>query len=191
MNPSVSDQMLQKNNLERYMQSDQQQKMLEMGRMPIQNEEQQSIVCLLQQVGLYKELLAQITYQNQMLSRDMTIKQAMGQQAMGQQGMGQQTMGQQAMGQQQAHTMGQQLMGHQYPGMNLSYMGLPGMGVDMSNMNSMANQMGSMGQVKGMAQMNPMASFSTSQSMISSNGQHVTNNQMNLMQGQSRTDQLK
>lgn len=191
MNPSVSDQMLQKNNLERYMQSDQQQKMLEMGRMPIQNEEQQSIVCLLQQVGLYKELLAQITYQNQMLSRDMTLKQTMGQQGMGQQAMGQQAMGQQAMGQQQTHAMGQQVMGHQYPGMNLGYMSLPGMGVDMSSMSSMANQMGNMGQVKGMAQMNPMASFSTSQSMMNSNGQHVMNSQMNLMQGQPRPEQQK
>jgi hypothetical protein len=48
--------------------------MLELSRLP-QNEDQQSIVCLMQQIELYKELLAQVTYQNQLLSRDITIKQ--------------------------------------------------------------------------------------------------------------------
>jgi hypothetical protein len=49
--------------------------MLELGKLPLQNEEQQSIVCLIQQIGLYKELLSQVTYQNQLLSRDITYKQ--------------------------------------------------------------------------------------------------------------------
>lgn len=32
-------------------------------------------MCLIQQIGLYKELLSQVTYQNQLLSRDITFKQ--------------------------------------------------------------------------------------------------------------------
>lgn len=75
MNHSLVDQLMHKNNIERYIQAEQQQKMMEMGRMPLQNEEQQSIVCLIQQIGLYKELLSQVTYQNQLLSRDITYKQ--------------------------------------------------------------------------------------------------------------------
>lgn len=38
MNHTISDQMIHKNNIERFLQSEQQQKMLELGRMPIQNE---------------------------------------------------------------------------------------------------------------------------------------------------------
>ena len=75
INHSIVDQLMHKNNLERYIQAEQQQKMMEMGRLPLQNEEQQSIVCLIQQIGLYKELLSQVTYQNQLLSRDITYKQ--------------------------------------------------------------------------------------------------------------------
>jgi hypothetical protein len=75
INHSLVDQLMHKNNLERYIQAEQQQKMMEMGRLPLQNEEQQSIVCLIQQIGLYKELLSQVTYQNQLLSRDITYKQ--------------------------------------------------------------------------------------------------------------------
>lgn len=75
MNNSIVDQLVHKTNIERYMQAEQQQKMMEMGRLPLQNEEQQSIVCLIQQIGLYKELLSQVTYQNQLLSRDITYKQ--------------------------------------------------------------------------------------------------------------------
>jgi hypothetical protein len=75
INHSLVDQLMHKNNLERYLQAEQQQKMIEMGRLPLQNEEQQSIVCLIQQIGLYKELLSQVTYQNQLLSRDITYKQ--------------------------------------------------------------------------------------------------------------------
>lgn len=34
-------------------------------------QEQQSMICLLQQINLYRELLAQVTYQNQLLGRNM------------------------------------------------------------------------------------------------------------------------
>ena len=44
-----------------------------MGRMPA-SEDQQSIVCLIQQVNLYKELLSQVTYQNKLLTRDISFK---------------------------------------------------------------------------------------------------------------------
>lgn len=46
-----------------------------MGRIPLQNEDQQSIISLVQQIGLYKELLSQVTYQNQLLSRDISMRQ--------------------------------------------------------------------------------------------------------------------
>ena len=73
---SLTDQMIHKNNLERYFQAEQQQRMLEMGRgMPMQTEEQQSIISLMQQIGLYKELLSQVSYQNQLLSRDISARQ--------------------------------------------------------------------------------------------------------------------
>jgi hypothetical protein len=48
--------------------------MLEIDKIPLQNEEQQSIICLIQQTALYKELLSQVSYQNQLLSRDISIK---------------------------------------------------------------------------------------------------------------------
>ena len=73
---SLGDQINHKSNLERYLQAEQQQKMLEMGRgMPMQTEEQQSIISLMQQIGLYKELLSQVSYQNQLLSRDISARQ--------------------------------------------------------------------------------------------------------------------
>ena len=37
-NHSIPDQLMHKNNVERFMQSEQQQKMLDMNRMPLQNE---------------------------------------------------------------------------------------------------------------------------------------------------------
>lgn len=37
MNHSIVDQLMHKNNIERYLQAEQQQKMMEMGRMPMQN----------------------------------------------------------------------------------------------------------------------------------------------------------
>lgn len=46
-----------------------------MNKIPLQNEEQQSIICLIQQINLYKELLAQVNYQNQLLTRDITYRQ--------------------------------------------------------------------------------------------------------------------
>lgn len=48
-NHSMPDQMMHKNNLERYLQNEQQQKMVELGRMN-QNDDQQSVVCLMQQI---------------------------------------------------------------------------------------------------------------------------------------------
>ena len=45
-----------------------------------QSEEQQSIITLMQQVGLYKELLQQVAYQNQLLSRDISMRQQQQQQ---------------------------------------------------------------------------------------------------------------
>ena len=73
---SLTDQMIHKNNLERYFQAEQQQRMLEISRgMPMQTEEQQSIISLMQQIGLYKELLSQVSYQNQLLSRDISARQ--------------------------------------------------------------------------------------------------------------------
>lgn len=75
MGKPLAEQIAQKNNLERYIQAEQQQKMMEIGRLPMQNEEQQSIMCLIQQIGLYKELLSQVTYQNQILSRNINFKQ--------------------------------------------------------------------------------------------------------------------
>ena len=75
MNQSLSDQMNHKNNMDRYVQNEQLQKMMDQGRMNPQNEDQPSLLCLMQQIELYKELLAQVTYQNQLLSRDISIKQ--------------------------------------------------------------------------------------------------------------------
>ena len=57
------------------MQSEQQQKLLEMNRSPLPSDDPNSIVCLLQQINLYKELLSQVTYQNELLSRDIHLKQ--------------------------------------------------------------------------------------------------------------------
>jgi hypothetical protein len=37
MNHSIVDQLMHKNNIERYLQAEQQQKMMEMGRLPLQN----------------------------------------------------------------------------------------------------------------------------------------------------------
>lgn len=74
MNPPMSESMGPKNSSDRY-QADQLQKMMEQGRMN-SNEDQQSVMCLMQQIELYKELLAQVTYQNQLLSRDIGIKQS-------------------------------------------------------------------------------------------------------------------
>ena len=42
----------------------------DMGRLSPQMQEQQSMLCLLQQINLYRELLAQVTYQNQILGRN-------------------------------------------------------------------------------------------------------------------------
>lgn len=74
-NQNIPDQLLHKSTMERFMQNEQDQKMLELGRLPPPNDDQQSIVCLIQQVNLYKELLSQVTYQNQLLTRDITFKQ--------------------------------------------------------------------------------------------------------------------
>lgn len=43
----------------------------DMSRVPPQVQEQQSMMCLLQQISLYRELLAQVTYQNQLLGRNL------------------------------------------------------------------------------------------------------------------------
>jgi hypothetical protein len=75
MNYNPMDQ-LHKNNLERLYQAEQQQKLMELGRMPLPNEEQQSIMGLIQQIALYKEMLSQATYQNQILSRDVKQQQS-------------------------------------------------------------------------------------------------------------------
>jgi len=127
MGQPLADQLAQKNNLERYIQAEQQQKMMEIGRLPLQNEEQQSIMCLIQQIGLYKELLSQVTYQNQILSRDINFKQQGNYNTMPQMGQ-----------------MGQ--MG-QYAGMGMNYMGMnpmsmPGMGM-MGMQGGYPNMMGS------------------------------------------------
>ena len=42
-----------------------------MGRLSPQLQEQQSMLCLLQQINLYRELLTQVTYQNQLLGRNL------------------------------------------------------------------------------------------------------------------------
>lgn len=56
MSPSLSDQLMHKGNIERSSQSEQHQKMLEMmnRQQPLQNDDQQSILCLVQQIALYK-----------------------------------------------------------------------------------------------------------------------------------------
>jgi hypothetical protein len=54
-NPSISDQLIHKGNQDRSNFSEQHQKMLEtMNRQPLQNDDQQSILCLVQQISLYK-----------------------------------------------------------------------------------------------------------------------------------------
>jgi hypothetical protein len=75
MQQSLPDQLLHKANLDRYMQSEQQQKLLDMARSPLPSDDPNSVVCLIQQINLYKELLSQVTYQNQLLSRDIQLKQ--------------------------------------------------------------------------------------------------------------------
>ena len=86
--------------------------------MPLQNEEQQSMLCLIQQIGLYKELLAQVNYQNQLLTRDITMKQQQ---------------------QQQQNNMGQ------FGGnMNFMGMGTTNTGINMNPLNN-ANNIGNSG----------------------------------------------
>ena len=129
MNPSISDQLIHKGNIDRSLYSDQHQKMLEtMNRQPLQSEDQQSIVCLVQQIGLYKELLAQISYQNQLLARDINFKQ-------------------------------QGNMNHQLQSspMNMNnFMNMPGMdmgGMNMNGMPGLGSSMGGMGNLGNMASM--------------------------------------
>ena len=43
----------------------------DMGRLSPQLHEQQSMLCILQQINLYRELLTQVTYQNQLLGRNL------------------------------------------------------------------------------------------------------------------------
>lgn len=50
----------------------------DLGRMSPQLQEQQSMVCLLQQINLYRELLAQVTYQNQLLGSNVSSNQGLG-----------------------------------------------------------------------------------------------------------------
>lgn len=125
--------------------------MLELGRMPLQTEEQQSILCLIQQISLYKELLSQVTYQNQLLSRDITFKQ------------------QQQNVMQQHSAMGQfgGMQGMNYlgglGGMNLGNLGNLG---NMGNLNAMNNGMNN----NGMNNMNNLSSLSgVSQGLLGSN----------------------
>lgn len=42
-----------------------------MNRLNPQLQEQQSMLCLMQQINLYRELLTQVTYQNQLLGRNL------------------------------------------------------------------------------------------------------------------------
>jgi hypothetical protein len=93
--------------------------MMEIGRLPMQNEEQQSIMCLIQQIGLYKELLSQVTYQNQILSRDINFKQQGNYNAMPQMG--------------------------QYGGMGMNFMGINPMGMQGMGMMGMQGMQGIQG----------------------------------------------
>ena len=49
----------------------------DMNRLSPQLQEQQSMLCLLQQINLYRELLTQVTYQNQLLGRNLGSGQMM------------------------------------------------------------------------------------------------------------------
>ena len=157
INPSMNDQLMHKNNIDRANQNDQHQKMLEMmNRQPLQNDDQQSILCLVQQVSLYKELLAQISYQNQLLTRDINNKQ-------------------------------QGNMPHHYGGgNNMSYMNLPGMEMSNNNngMNSLGNMnMNNLNTLNNLASItNNMANMnlqSLNPNMLNSNFSIYQDNMMN------------
>mgnify|MGYP006897144555 CR=1 FL=1 len=104
-----------------------------MNRQPLQNDDQQSILCLVQQVSLYKELLAQISYQNQLLSRDINIKQ-----------------------QQQGN------MSQFGGGNNMNYMNLPGMEMSNSGVNNNMNSLGTMNSMNNLNNLNNLSSLANS-----------------------------
>ena len=124
-----------------------------MNRQPLQNDDQQSILCLAQQVSLYKELLAQISYQNQLLSRDINMKQ---------QG-----------------NMPQFGGGNNMNYMNLPGMEMSNSGVNNSNMNSLGN-MNNMNNMNSMNSMNNLNNLSNlANSMGNMNLQSLQSNMLN------------
>lgn len=187
-NNTMTDQLIHKNNMDRLMQVDQQQKILEMNKMPLQSEEQQSIVSLIQQIGLYKELLSQVTYQNQLLTRDISFKQVNSQHNMGQFGqMGGMNFLNSMAGMQGANGM----QGNSLPGMQsngLSTIQGNGMSGMSNNMNVMSNNMNGMpNSMSGMTNMSNGMSGMTNNSMgnMSTN---IPNNSLASMMGSSSTN---